>query len=270
MSNENRHTQSVWSGVRRVAGLLMVLMLMGACSNTSAEMTLAANYAQSSTQIGELRETATVQTARLRTTLDYSETRVALVATQSQFLKSTLAARGTPIEDLNAFQRQMMGDMAFIPTSTPPQSAGLAGVAPTPAGVIPPVSADLPTPSPGPDAPRLENVFIAADVGQDDCGINATTEFNISTEIIYLSARAINVTPGTTFVARWTRPDGQVLSYDWIPDFAINDACIWLYVDQTDQPFIAGTWQVQVEINGTATTDSLSFTIQPPADSPVG
>jgi len=270
MSNENRYTPFVWSGAQRTIGLLIVLMLLAACSNTSAEMTLAANYAQSSTQISELRETATVQTARLRTTLDYSETRVALVATQSQFLKSTLAARGTPIEELNAFQRQMMGDMASISTSTPPVNGGLAGVAPTPAGVIPPVSAELPTASPDPSAPRLENVFIAADVGADDCGTNPTTEFNLSTEIIYLSARAMNITPGTTFVASWTRPDGEVLSYDWVPDFAIDDACIWLYLDQTDQPFIAGSWQVQVEINGTTTTDSLPFTIQPPADAPVG
>ncbi|QPC84778.1 hypothetical protein G4Y79_10505 [Phototrophicus methaneseepsis] len=247
-------------------GILLTLAL-GACGAGTADQTLVADYNNSSTLIADMRMTGTVHAARLQTTLDYSGTRVALAATQSIFLKGTLQALGYDINELNALQEAAMNGSVQFPTATQPApNFSIEENQPTAAGSTPPagdntnVSPTAPADLSG-SGPQLVNAALASEVGSDDCPITTTSQFTLNSNIIYLTMRAVNVSAGSTITARWLRPDGEERVFDWTPDFNIDDGCVWMYIDQTDEAFVAGVWSVTIELNGTQATDVLSFRI---------
>ncbi|MCA9891689.1 MAG: hypothetical protein KC615_01825 [Anaerolineae bacterium] len=244
---------------------LLIIALVGAislsaCGPNPADQTLAAEYYQSGTIIADMRMTGTVQVARMQTTLDFANTRVAHAALQSQSLQSTMIAMGFDPNTLNQFQADVVGGSIVLPSPTPNTSNFSVQQPPT----VPPAEApspQAPTSTPDANAPRLENVVIAADVGDDDCALGVASQFTTDTQIIYLTARVFNAPANTTYTARWLRPDGQERSFDWTPDFAINDSCIWMYIGQTDEAFVTGVWSATLSINSTITSEALSFRV---------
>src|SRR5690348_1326014 len=104
--------------MRFMAALVLLAALVAACAGNPADNALAEEHSRNGTQIAVLRVTATVQSARLQTTLEFSQTQVAFAATQSQFLKATLVATGFDQSQLDAFQRDVSEGRILLPTPT--------------------------------------------------------------------------------------------------------------------------------------------------------
>jgi hypothetical protein len=176
-------------------------------------------------------------------------------------LQATLIARGADPAAVGA-------NITPVAPVTPLPDAA-ADAASTTGGAVVPTSApgDVPITPPGADltptsgAPALANIVTAANVGSDDCAAGVTSTFSASSDRIYVVATAFNIPPGTSIVSRWFQNGQQVISHDFTPDFDINDACIWFFIDQTDVAFTPGSWSVDLEINGVVTGPSTTFTI---------
>ncbi|MCS6835970.1 MAG: hypothetical protein NZ750_08135 [Anaerolineae bacterium] len=234
--------------------LLALLLALTACV-PQADPELETQAAFIGTQRAQLEASATVQTARLQTTLDYSGTRVSAAATQSQLLKATLIAMGTPPADLEAFQRQFMESR---PSSTP--DTAQSGPSPTTdrLAVTPP---DLPSPTPT-TGPRLVDIVMTERVGADDCPIGNSSVFSTRSEAIYVVARAVNAPRGTVFTSRWLLRNEEVIRYDFAPDFDIARACIWFYIDPNEVRFAPGPWAVVLQVNGQDAAPPVEFIIR--------
>lgn len=275
--------------MKTALSLILVLYLLAACQSASYQQTLEVNHAQAGTQIADLRISATVQAARARTTVDFVQTRAIVAATRSGALEATMMSVGTPAEALAAFRSRMIqaAPTATIPLAFTEESEFVTLVSNVPLQTQPPsptidltVSPTIPIvtpfallatqapPSPtraptiDPNQPRLENPQLATSSGADDCGAEFSTQFTTSTPEIYIIVTVVNAPANTTFEARWQR-EGQAIGglYTYTPDFAIDRACIWFFVDSSDFEFIAGNYTVTVDINSVPAITPLVFTI---------
>jgi hypothetical protein len=261
--------------------VLVGLSILVGCTDNREREALEANHAAVGTQVADLRVSATIQAARAQTTLDFVQTRAAAAATQSQFLEATMIATGFAPESLADFRERLLVQR---PTATPlpptdiANSSGAGGEAGTPmretrTPTLPAITPLGITPSAvstiavtiNPNTPHLEKPVTATGVGNDDCATGVTSQFSSATEAIYIVADAINVPSGSTIQARWFRsgePVGPV--YDFTPDFDIEDACVWFFVDPTDFEFTAGQYAVDLLLNGEVAISRIPFTISDP------
>lgn len=262
--------------------IAVLLLMLSACSAVDEQATLAANHALAGTQISDLRLSATVGAARARTTVDYSNTQAALAATESRFLESTLSSRGTSIAALEEQRQNLLGSTATatqppdMPAGTPentPLAVAMSAPLETPTPTVPIVTPfglvstpTLPVTQPAdPNAPRLEAFTLASGVGADDCALEPRSAFDADVAEIYIVATAVNLPAGSRVEARWYRAGsaiGPVYSFE--PDFAIERACIWFYVDPSDFEFTPGEYAVDVTLNGVPASPMLPFTIGTP------
>lgn len=230
-------------------GLLLIALIVSACSGqSSGEQTLVAQRDRLTTQMAFVYETATISSDRAAMTIEYIETVTDRVSVQGTRLAQTLVARGGIASTFAPATPGQTPDGTILPS--PPPLATPEAVAATPAT----------TPSATPQ-PALFNVVIAAAVGDNDCATGQTTTFTPAAERIYVVATAINVIPGTELGARWSMEGVEVAHQTFTPDFPINQACIWFYLDQTDAPFTPGSWSVRFEINGAPADVPANFTI---------
>jgi len=249
---------------------LIVTLLVG-CTSQGASLTLAAEHQVQGTRMFNIQTTASVQAGRVQSTQDYYTTESAFAATQSQFLKTTLIARGTPQDVLDSYQQQIESGGLSLPSRTPRPSPTFEPlIPPTPlpglpaAAASPAVGGDIgaqsaltvPPPATG---SRLVNLTASPAVGDDDCAQNATTTFPISTPKIYIVATAYEVASGMTLSSQWDI-SGQKRTFDYVPDFAIDGACIWFYIDQSEFAFQPGEARVSVTLNGTS-MGTVTFTL---------
>jgi hypothetical protein len=228
--------------------LLLVLCILSACQRQNEiQLTLIAQNATLQSEIGAVRQTATVEAERLQITVDYMSTLVGRVNGDTIQMQATLVSRGTDPASISNIAPQF---------NTPFPVPG------TPGGNVPAV-----TPSPDQflsteevTGPALVDYMMAPGVGSDDCALNPTSSFTTVTAEIYIVATGMNITTGTNIAARFS-VGGQEIRHDFTPDFDINGACIWFFIDQNDLAFSPGTWSVVLELNGTAVTPPIPFTI---------
>lgn len=233
--------------------IVLTALLAGACSGGSSntELTLVAQNVSLSTQIADVRDTATVDADRLQVTAVYIETAVALSRQQNQRLSATIEALGG--------NPALVEPVASTPTSpqvfnaSVPESTSEAG-APAAGGTVVAATA---TPAP----PSLYNAVTARGVGSNDCALAAVSAFSTSDTSIYVVATASNIAPGTVLSSRWFLEGQEVISHDFTPDFAIDQNCIWFFIDSTETEFTPGNWTVQLEINGQPAGEPVAFTI---------
>lgn len=245
---------------RMLLALGLLAALVAACiPQNEVELTLVAQNVSLNTQIAAVRQTATIEADRLQVTVEYMNTLVAQAQEQRSQLQATLIARGADPAAIGV----NITPLAPQPSPLPPADAVSAVVVP------PPAPGDVPvTPFGGAGAPvtntapALANIVMATGVGQDDCAVGVTSVFSTTSERIYVVATAYNIQPGTLILSRWFQEGRQVVTHDFTPDFPINDACIWFFIDQTDVPFTPGNWAVDLEINGAVVGPSTRFTIQ--------
>lgn len=269
--------------MQRVSQMIILLsstFALSACQFFApgmGEQTLVAQNESLNTEIAAVRQTATVDADRLMITLEHAQTQIRTVNEQTGQLSATLVAAGTPATGINL--------NAITPQFAPPNAAepGAAGAAPPPANPLQLTTPLAPTPvpitpglgaagdpggggaapntTPNPNQPSVTNITVAPQVGPDDCAVNPTTSFTVNDSAIYVVATANNITPGTTISTDWLVNGALAINYDWTPDFEINGACIWFFIDQTEVEFTPGNWQVQFNINGTPQGQPATFSI---------
>jgi hypothetical protein len=265
--------------------LLVTLLLAALASGCNffappaAEQTRIADHAATATQIGGLRQTATVQADRLALTLEYAQTAVGAANAQSTRIAATLMATGMPPIDV-----RNITPLFATPAPDDVRSEASNGSAPPPVFAITPIISDSgaqgnsellspPTPAPiteqtiDPDAPHLTDIVITQAVGADDCAVNSTSVIPTNVEGVYVSAVAHNLTPTNVVVSRWSREGTEMVFYEWSPGFDIEEGCIWFYMPASDVDFTAGNWSVQLELDGSPVGTPAAFTLSGSGDS---
>jgi hypothetical protein len=238
-------------------GILLAMLLLAACSDDSAQQTLVAENAALGTQISDIRATATFQRDVLQITVEALQLASTQVVQQNFDIKATMQATGV---DPTAMALVRPGEFATVAATRSPQSAPIVGsVTPEIVTGTLDLTAIVPTETPG--EPTLYNMVMADGVGDNDCALGSVTSFTSSAERIYIVATAANIAPGTVLGSQWFREGTLLVSPEYTPNFAINQNCIWFYVDQTDFTFTAGSYSVQMTINGTAVGQPIPFTI---------
>ena len=252
---------------------LFSLTLLTGCGSiigpTAAEETLQAQNYTLSTQITDLRATATVETDRMMITVEHAATEVRAVSLQRDALRATMIARGTDPGFLDVTEPdglpdgisadQLLGNNGTAPVAAPPVTppgGNTTGIDTSQGQQI------IPTITPAPQSgARLTNPTLASGVGSDDCAIDNVNSFQDTAPAIYVVATAVDFPANTTITARWSFGGNVMGSYDIPFDFAIENACVWAFIDQTDFDFSPGTWTVELLINGQPAVGSLTFTI---------
>jgi hypothetical protein len=174
-------------------------------------------------------------------------------------LISTLEALDVPRPDVRQITPVVLPTSPVQATPTPDLLTVAGGVTlsaptpdtestPTPNVTIPPAQ---PTNTLDPALPRLADVVTAAAVGSDDCALEPVVTFSPSTAQIYVVATAYNLAPGGVIGSRWLKDGQEVAYYEFAPDFRVEGACIWFFVDQSDFTFTSGsTYQIVLSANG--------------------
>jgi hypothetical protein len=258
--------------------LLASVFALSACqffAPGAGEQTLAAQNAALQTEIAAIRATATVEADRLMITLEHAQTAIRSVNEQTGELAATLVAAGTPADAINL----AVITPQFVPPTLPPDGAPPPPAAgqplllttiqfPTAVGALPGGDGALLTSPPAPlatpeaDAASLTNIVAAPAVGADDCALNPATAFTTANNEIYIVATANNIEAGTVISTNWIANGQPIVEYDWTPDFAIEGACIWFFIDQSEVEFVPGNWQVQYAIDGVPSGSPVVFTIE--------
>lgn len=256
----------------RFSAVLALAAVLSACQffgPSTAEMTLAVENQVLSTEIAALRATATVEADRMLVTLEHAQTAVSHVNGQTGALQATLMANGQPADLSNITPQALM-----TPTPPPPildigpQAPAVAPIGITPGATIGPSGANpdnspalVITPIVADTAAPLSNIVMSEAVGSDDCAIQPTTSFTTQTPQIYVVALARGIGPQDRITSRWSRDGQAVVDYSWSPNFNIEEACIWFYIDQSEIEFTPGNWQVQMELNGQPIGSPATFRI---------
>ncbi len=246
-------------------------LLIGACSSNEPQQTLVAENAMLSTQIIDLRTTATFQSDQLKQTQEYIETIVPRANRLRDEMASTLQAAG-----IDVTLHPVESDPAFALVTAPPPSSS-SGSVQQPAIIVEgtrlaaptPSEADLSSGSTGGLAtatigePMLFNLITAEGVGSNDCALASVTSFAADTPQIYVVATAANIPAGTKLGAQWYLGDTLLTKQEFAPEKDINNNCIWFYAEPVDFPFNAGSYRVELLINGTPVSGAqASFSIQ--------
>jgi hypothetical protein len=262
--------------VALLAGLALAISACGSIVGpTAQEMTLQSRNDELSTQISDLRQTATVESDRMMITAEYAATEVRAVAFQRDALRATLIARGTDTGFIDVTLPQNAGELppgidtdSLLPTPgsdnnappvTPPGAAPVATIDPAQ------IAATTPTPAAPATGARLVNPVLATGVGADDCASNSFTTFDSTATEIYVVATAVDFPANTVVTARWTREGVVMGSYDIPFGFEIGEACIWAFIDQSDFAFTPGSWTVEMLVNQQPAVGPIPFTITGPA-----
>lgn len=257
-------------------GFIVLALVLSGCNFFApepAQRTLEAAHAARGTEIINLRQTATAAADRLLITVEWAQTAVRSVDQQSTRIAATLMANGTPFIDARAITPAFSTPEPFMPV--PPQSGDAVIVAPVIIGegsaqgnapllTLPPTP-ELVTNTSDPNAPQLVDIVTASGVDTDDCPVGVTNQFSTDAQGVYVSAVARNLSPANVVRSRWFRDGVEVIFYDWSPGFNITEGCIWFYMPASDVAFSAGSWSVQLELDGQAIGSPVAFVVQSPA-----
>jgi hypothetical protein len=244
--------------------ILFSAFLASACSALgpgAVEQTAVAQNQVMQTEISNVRATATVEADRVMITLEYAQTAVRAIEAQNEQLRATLVGRNFDPAALDAFTpsgelAQQAQEPVTSSSGIPVTPGGASSGGNTALSGVSAAAVETPAPSSG-----LSNIVTATGVGADDCALSSVSEFTTDTFEIYAVATANNITSGTQIVSRWYLEGQEQVFYDWTPDFDIQQACIWFFMDQNDVTFTPGNWSVQFEVNGGAVGTPVPFSI---------
>jgi hypothetical protein len=194
-------------------------------------------------------------------TLIFVETHAAtLVALQAT--ADGASAMGTQVVQLGAQNRSLQGTIDAAYAGISPQQT----LIPQPAAVQPgqtlqpnagttPLFPDSnpPTPTPGISASFVQATTATTVNDVNGCAEDSVTRFETTEDQIYMVTVARNVQPGTTFYTRWLRQGGTSFeTVSWTPDESFDEVCIWFFIEPADLSFEAGSWSVELVVDGLA------------------
>jgi hypothetical protein len=261
--------------MRQYIHLILFLLMLGvlaACDNVATgQQTLVAFDEDMEGRREQLAATSTASMEILLLTLDASDVQLGRVRSQQQDMIATLETRG----------------IAFQPPATLPPASTLApttdfnlpqetlapDVTPTEIPITPfmtfspPTLTPVPTPSPVEDEAEIDypdnlrDIVLASAVRDDDCAQQPMSHFSVSSERIYIVARAFNIQSNTEITSIWSRDGEELTRFSFTPDFVIDNACIWFYADSTDFEFVVGDYSILLQINGAPAAPAIAFPI---------
>lgn len=237
--------------------ILIAGMFLTACAGAGGRgETLVAENATLGTEMAILRQTATVAADRQLITLEFIGTVSTQAARRQLSILGTMSALGIDTSRVNAIT-----PARALPTPSPadgaPRVPAVLGGGITAVPATPSFRTPVPTPTravqqiePTIDTsgPYFTDVVTAPGVGDDDCAVGPSTQFDETQAEIYVVARANNFPEGTTVNFNWLR-DGATLytdSFTW--NAAIENACVWYFVTPLDFDFMPGTYTAQLQI----------------------
>ena len=106
-------------------------------------------------------------------------------------------------------------------------------------------------------------MILASGVDAEDCALDINPLFTPESAAIYIVARAFNIPAGANLSSIWQRQGTEVAQLSFQTEFAINNNCIWFFIDQSDTPFLAGAWSVEIRLDGEALMSPLPFRVVP-------
>jgi len=256
----------------------LTLLMINACSSNEVQQTLVAQNVALSTQIVDLRTTATFQADQLQQTQEYIETVVPKANRLRDELSSTLQAAGIdvtlhPVEANSAFTlaTPRATAVANVNVPLPPIIVEGTSVASSPSDATSNSTDIVPDAAATIGQPMLFNLVTAEGVGSNDCALSSVTTFTPNTKQIYVVATAANLTAGTSLGAQWYLGDTLLTKQEFAPKDDVNNNCIWFYAEPVDFPFTDGSYRVELLINGAPVTGAqASFTIQAASTSSSG
>jgi len=229
---------------------LISMWLISACGGTSGDQqTLQAINAEGATAFFNVAASATVQMDRMQVTVEFMERESLRAEDARNSLIATLEERGIPINLAGV----NLATPSLVPSTTP--NAPTNPNAPISTEEVSPF-----TPTPTASIVGLTSLIMSTGVQQDNCPLNNTAQFSPSTPEIYITAVANSLPAGTLLASRWIRNNEELVVYDRTTESAIEQACIWFFVDQTDFLFENGVYSVILEVNGTREGE-VTFTI---------
>ncbi len=261
-------TKRAWLIIRRAGSCMLLaatVFVLTACRSSEAELTATVLHQAVQVELDSLRSTSTVARARIRTTLDYAGTQVSKAEESSEFLRFSLGNLGTD----RAFIDENVSQIENF--ATQPPATRIASGAPSDSTLVPPptsapqVIVTPPIPSPAPTAiesgPRLENIVLASAVDQNDCALDVNPRFTSQSAEIYVVAEIYDIPPGATISSSWRRDGNEVALFDFQKQRFIDGSCIWFYIDQSVVAFQAGSWSVELQVDGVALSPPVDFQI---------
>ena len=246
---------------------ILAASALAGCDSGAPEMTATA-YSQARSEIENLRATATVVRARMKTTLEYAGTRIGQAEEAGGLLQHSLSSLGTDTNYVETSVSLIESGPTLIPPPTPIDARAPA------AGAITPISrpTDIPVaaatstatnPQPALDdnRPRLKNIVMASGVNDFDCAIDNNPRFTPQSEAIYIVAEAHNISAGASISSRWYRRGTEVAYFSFEAENDINGNCIWFFIDQTDTTFFPGAWSVEIRVDDGPLSTPIAFQI---------
>lgn len=246
---------------------IILVSLAGCVSSGTDQQTLEAYNSTLNAQLSSIQTTATVERERLLVTIEHAETRVAHVSTQQREMLSTLEERGVDTSILpSVITEPAPASNNDLPTPAIQVNDNRPPVATPPAVTVTQVQVTPFTVTPEAVTPEaqqanLTDLVTSRRVGNDDCALDITNQFESDTQQIYVVARAVNIQAGMTITSTWWQNGTQVATFDFAPDFDIENACIWFFAEQSDFQFAPGNYQVALQIQGTPVEQAIQFAV---------
>jgi hypothetical protein len=218
--------------------------------------------------ITSARLTATAEADRLVVTQEGLQTAVRDVELLNTRTAVTLIALGTPFIDVSIIT-------PAAPVTLPPAvRAESAPVVITPGGaaqgsggetsaVSTPIASISAQAVVDPNAPYLNGIVTSEQVGSDNCAVAPTNSFASTSRGIYVIATAYNLSSQNVVTYRWQRDSIEVHVDTWSPSGLTNARCIWYYLTPAEAELAAGSWAVEILIDGAPTAAPITFTINP-------
>ena len=252
-----------------VLALLAVALALSACASSAPQLTATVIYERARADVESLRASATVARARMKTTLEYAAARMAQAEDAGEFLQFSLIGLGTEASYIGTQVSQIESAPTPILLSTPTaeRQADFSAVtpvsrvtqAPTPVGTRLLVTSPPQATATG---ARLDNIVMASGVNQSDCAVDVNPVFTPASSEIYVVAEAHNIASGSEISSRWHRRGVEVAYFSFEAENAIDDSCIWFFIDQTDTAFVAGAWSVELRVDNIPLSSPVAFQVR--------
>ena len=228
------------------------IIWLAACAPADPESPIELTSSSLKTQIAAIRRSATVAVERLQITVIGARSQLEQIRGNYESLSGTLTARGY--------------DPASVALPTAAAGSAARAAAPTVRStataliITPPATVGTGESDETRSAPRLSDFRIGLEVGDDDCIAAPLLTLAANVPAIYTSARAQNLPAGAQLRTIWYAAGEERASLTYTPDFAIEDSCVWFFINPSDTPFVPGVWEVRWELAGVP-YPSQSFTI---------
>jgi hypothetical protein len=244
----------------RVWLLILALVALTACNTITNQDDLD----QLETQNAQLQSTVVMlgTPAMTMAALQQAATQSFLQQAEVNNARSTATAAELRALELQSTLTVLQGGSGSVTASrpTPPPPAGGAGADQPPA---------VPTASPSP-APGSQETFFSQTVtatGRDelDCPTGITAMFETTEDTIYVITRINYLPAGSTLSARWLA-NGELFFDDtqcWVPEQDWTDVCAYCSIVPDGPTFPAGSWTVDLLLDGERLAQSQFQVVEP-------